>query len=346
MKLTLASQASTQTRVRALVLFALIVCGAANVFAQRPPADDATRVTEFYRFAAAVEDKIWPNWSDVPAPLLLITEPGEFLTHSGVAPDGFKKIDDEYLYRARQFPTNLMATFPAFGLPAVIIIGEPTTTDAKTSTSWIMFAMHEHFHQLQYAQPHYYAQLQALGLSRGEKTGTWIINFPFPYENEAVNAGFDQLRELLLQTLMEKDGQRFQHAAARYVRARKEFMNSLVPDDRKYLEFQIGQEGIARYTQFSVAEQGASYQPSPKFIALPDYSLFSDIAAHAREQTLNELSHVKLSTAKRTAVYSFGAAEGLLLDRFHPDWKAHYFEHMFALGPLFENEFGNQSRKP
>ena len=333
-----APQTSTRTRVRTLILFALIACGTANVFAQSLPADDATRVSEFYRFAAAVEDKIWSNWSHVPAPLLLITERGEFLTHSGVVPDGFKKIDDEYLYREEQFPTNLMATFPAFGLPSVIIIGEPTTTEAKASTSWIMFAMHEHFHQLQYAQPHYPAQLQALGLSRGEKTGTWIINFPFPYENEAVNAGFDQLRELLLQTFMEKDGQGFQDAAARYVRARKEFMNSLAPDDRTYLEFEIGQEGIARYTQLSVAEQGASYRPSSQFNALPDYSPFSDIAAHTREQTLNELRHVKLATAKRTAVYSFGAAEGLLLDRLHPNWKAHYFEHMFALGPLFEIE--------
>ena len=64
--------------------------------------------------------------------------------------------------------------------------------------------MHEHFHQLQYAQPHYGAQLQALGLARGEKTGTWFISFPFPYENEAVNAGLDQLREVLLRALMEE----------------------------------------------------------------------------------------------------------------------------------------------
>jgi hypothetical protein len=340
------SRASTRTQVLSLVIFALIASGKGNVFAQQLPADDATRVGEFYRFAAAVEDKIWPNWSNVPGPLLLVTERGEFLTHSGAVPDAFKKSDNDYLYRERQFPTNMMATFPAFGLPAVIIIGEPGTTEAKASTSWIMFAMHEHFHQLQYAQPHYYAQLQALGLARGEKTGTWIINFPFPYEDAGVNAGFDQLRELLLQALMEEDGQRFQLAAARYVRARNEFMNTLAPDDRRYLEFEIGQEGIARYTQLTVAEQGASYQPSQNFAALPDYSPFNDLAAHAREQTLNELHQINLSTAKRTAVYSFGAAEGLLLDRLHPGWKAHYFEHMFALGPLFENDFGVQSRQP
>jgi len=91
---------------------------------------------------------------------------------------------------------------------------------------------------------------------------------------------------------------------------------------------------------------GASNQLSPKFARLPDFSLFSDLAVHAREQTPNELRHVKLSTAKPTAVYSSGAAEGQLLDRLHPGWKAHYFEYMFALGALFENEFGDQSRKP
>jgi len=86
-----------------------------------------------------------------------------------------------------------------------------------------------------------------------------------------------------------------------------------------------------------VAEQGASYQPSREFIALPDCTPFSNVAAHAGEQTLDELHHVELGTAKRTAVYSFGAAEGMLLDRLHPDWKVHYFDHMFALGPLFES---------
>jgi hypothetical protein len=322
---------------RAGVFFVLIGCGVPLV-AQQLPADDTKRITEFYEFAAAIQNMIWPNWSKIPAPMLLVTERGEFLTHNAGVPEGFKKIDEAISGRERQFPINMMATFPAFGLPSVIVIGEPANTDAKTSTPWILFAMHEHFHQLQYAQPDYYRRLRALGLFRGDETGKWILNFPFPYEDARVNARFDRLRELLLQTLAEKDDQKFHRLAAQYVRAREEFMGSLAPDDRKYLEFQIGQEGIARYTQVRAAEQGASYQPSREFTTLPDYIPLSDLAAHARDQTLDELRHVELATAKRTAVYSFGAAEGMLLDRLHPDWQIHYFDHMFDLGPLLGSQ--------
>jgi hypothetical protein len=42
-------------------------------YAQTIPADDAVRVAEFYRLAPQIEDGIWPGWSKVADPLLLIT---------------------------------------------------------------------------------------------------------------------------------------------------------------------------------------------------------------------------------------------------------------------------------
>jgi len=39
---------------------------------------------------------------------------------------------------------------------------------------------------------------------------------------------------------------------------------------------------------------------------------------------------------KRLAVYSFGAAEGLLLDRLDPKWKDGYFEHLLSTDSFFE----------
>ena len=132
-------------RIRWMVLFAL---GAFELpaLAQQLSTDDRTRVAEFYRFAAANQEGLWPGWSEVSAPLLLVTAQGEFLTHNTKMSEGFRKVDDDYLWRERQFPTNMMATFPALGERSLIIIGQPANTDAKTSTSWIFFAMHEHFH--------------------------------------------------------------------------------------------------------------------------------------------------------------------------------------------------------
>ena len=42
--------------------------------AQQLPREDAIRIAEFYRLAAQIQDQIWPNWSNTPAPLLLVTD--------------------------------------------------------------------------------------------------------------------------------------------------------------------------------------------------------------------------------------------------------------------------------
>src|SRR5580704_10536590 len=102
------------------------LCGilllAIATFAQTPaeqvPQDDAVRIHEFYRLASQVQDQIWPNWSQTPAPLLLVTPDKEFLTHHAVPPKDFKGIGDGFYSRPRQFPISLLATFPAFGPPS------------------------------------------------------------------------------------------------------------------------------------------------------------------------------------------------------------------------------------
>jgi len=108
-----------------------------------------------------------------------------------------------------------------------------------------------------------------------------------------------------------------------------------LPGDRKYLSFQLWQEGIARYVQIKSAEAAADYQPSAEFTALPDYTPFSDYALTARSRTLNELKQIDFAQAKRESIYSFGAAEALLLDRLNPKWKDEYFLHLLTTEPLF-----------
>src|SRR5579864_9660806 len=157
---------------------------AAALFAQSPapqlPPDDAVRLQEFYRLSAEIQDKIWPGWSHTPTPLLLVTPKTEFLTHHPLPPAEFKKVGEDSYARPRQFQTALLATFPAFGPPSVIVIGEPKNTESKTSTPWLITLMHEHFHQLQNAQTRYFAAVENLGLSHGDTTGMWMLNYPFP----------------------------------------------------------------------------------------------------------------------------------------------------------------------
>lgn len=297
--------------------------------------DDAIRIVEFYRLAPSIEDKVWPNWSKVPAPLILVTPETEFLTRHPAPPTDFKKIGGDMFARPRQYPINLQATFPAFGPPAVMVVGQPANTASKTSTPWIFTIMHEHFHQLQWAQPGYYDAVNGLSLSRGDTTGMWMLNYPFPYGNEELARSFSDLRDLLVRAVNEPDGPKFRVLAKEYVRARKKFFARLTPDDHKYFAFQLWQEGMARYTEVKSAEAAAGYQPTARFAKLADYESFGEFAKRERSLTLDELTRVDLPGSKRTVVYSFGATEGFLLDRMNPNWREQYFKHMLSTDSLF-----------
>jgi hypothetical protein len=322
------------------IILLLSVASVAQTDSIQLPSDDACRIREFYRLAAQVQDKVWPGWSQTPAPLLLITPSTEFLTQFLAPPKDFKPIGDGFSARPRQFPTTLLATFPAFGPPSGIVVGEPVNTDAKTSTPWLITRMHEHFHQMQNGQPGYYEAVQKLGLSRGDNTGMWMLNYPFPYDKPEVAQSFGKLRDELLAALGEPDPTKFKAAAEMYIEARKKFFAQLAPDDRKYLSFQLWQEGIARYTQIKVAEAAAGYEPTKEYAALADYGSFASYAPKLRVDTLTELRTADLAHGKRRVVYSFGAGEGLLLDRMNPDWESAYFQHLCSLDPLFDMKDG------
>jgi hypothetical protein len=197
--------------------------------------------------------------------------------------------------------------------------------------------MHEHFHQLQYGHPGYNQAVEALGLAGGEKSGMWMLNYPFPYDKVEVAEEFARLRDLLLAAVNEADSKKFTGLARRYVAERKKFFSLLSADDHKYFSFQLWQEGIARYTQIKAAEAAAHYQPTAEFAALADYEPFSAYGARARRETLDELKQADLAKMRRAAVYSFGAAEGLLLDRINPGWKEEYFRGLLSTDRLFDS---------
>src|ERR1051326_4256798 len=101
-----------------LVLTVIAMLGAS--FAQQLSHDNQVRVHEFYRLASEIQDKIWPNWSAAPAPVLLITAEREFLTDHPSPPKDFTRIADDVYSRPRQYSPQFLATFPAFGPPSVI----------------------------------------------------------------------------------------------------------------------------------------------------------------------------------------------------------------------------------
>ena len=292
------------------------------------------RLAEAFAVIADVQEKAWPGWSRAPSSLVLVDRDFEYLLHSDQQPEGFvqsevdPRLGGRVLVRPRTFSTSFLATFPAFGPSPTIVVGTAEGT-GKRSTRWLLAVAHEHFHQLQYSDPGYWNESQALGLAGGDQTGMWMLDYPFPYE--ATSAAFASLSRELAR-LVGGPAPASADEREAFWRRYAELCASLRPADYRYLSFQLWQEGIARYVETRVAELAASeHRVSPAFAALPDYQPFDAAAAGLRDETLDELRTQTMANDRRTVFYAFGAGLGLLLDQEGRDWKPRYLAEKFYL---------------
>lgn len=299
--------------------------------------EDHTRLREVFRLAERTQDAVWSSWSKAPFAVMLVRPDFEFLVRHPKATQNFDTLGYEkdfqslLLYRKRLFAQNLLATFPAINGYLTIIVGQPQNTDISNSTSWILTLMHEHFHQLQMSRPKYFADTEALGLSRGDQTGMWMLNYPFPYDSSVVQDKFSALCRSLSDALAASNDQ-FSTKLSAYRAARKAFQQSLSADDYKYFSFQVWQEGVARYTEWRVAKYAAAhYSPTKELQAFKDFDSFALAADSLQARILSPLPQLSLARERRTSFYPFGAAEAMLLDRVNPRWQELYFTKKFFL---------------
>lgn len=297
-------------------------------------AADRLRLAEAFRLSDAVGEALWPGWDAAPFGILLVTPEREYLLrHESPTPDfeplGRDPVLEVDVYaRPRVFPPNLLASFPAVAGIPTIVIGQPENT-GKTSTEWVLTLLHEHFHQLQYAQPEYFQRLTALDLARGDESGMWILNYPFPYDDAEVGRRFRDLGRTAV-AAVETPGD---DALAAVARAWRDFAASAPPDDIRYLSFQIWQEGVARYVELELALHAVEigYAPLPGFRALPDYRPYTDVARELRAAILEHAADPQLDARRRVAVYPVGAAVAMALERAGTGWRTRYFDEMLSL---------------
>ncbi|MGA9994135.1 MAG: hypothetical protein WBP93_01920 [Pyrinomonadaceae bacterium] len=330
-----------------LALVFLLLLSFENIAAQERPAVsevDRVRLAEAFRIGDALGNRVWKEWDKAPFAVLLVTPDVEFLIrHPKPSADfalvGYDSLLKSNVYsRKRIYQPTLLATFPAIkgSNVSTIVIGQAEHTDKKTSTPWVVTVLHEHFHQLQNSQPTYYTDVNALNLSRGDESGMWMLNFPFPYREPEVKQQFTILSRLLAETLQAKRKSEFSTKIAAYMQARQKFEKMLSPDDYRYFSFQVWQEGIARYTEYRIAELAAkNYQPGKAYRALKDYKPFRNVADEIKSGILKELSTLQLDDYQRVAFYPLGAGEGLLLDRLKPQWQNLYFADKFYVNKYF-----------
>jgi hypothetical protein len=293
------------------------------------------RLAEARRLIAAVADSVWPGWSAAPSALLLVTPDREFLLWHPQPSADFERIGHDSLLasdvhaRPRRFPPTLLATFPAVGGVPTIVIGTAERT-GKRSTTWVLAIAHEHFHQWQNSHPQYFARVAALDLAGGDSTGMWMLNYPFPYASPAVGPSFDAVAGALRAALRDSVAGNVPRHAAAITDARRRLRDALAAPDQRYLDFQLWQEGIARYTEYAVARFAAArYRPGPDFAALLDAEPFGVVADRLWREIV-ETESVSL-TNQRIAFYPVGAALGLWLDRADPAWRRRYFDRMLTL---------------
>jgi hypothetical protein len=304
---------------------------------------DRLRLAEAFRIGETLGNRIWDGWDKAPFAVLLVTPEHEFLIRHPKPSADFIPINYDSLlksdiyYRKRTQPQGLLATFPLVGGIPTIVIGQAENTDKKTSTPWVVTLLHEHFHQLQYSQPTYYQEVNALGLSRGDQSGMWMLNYPFPYDWHEMKDHFSLLGRLLGDALQARNRSEFAARLSAYRQQRDELGKTLSPDDYRYFSFQMWQEGIARYTEYRIAKLAAgSYRPGKAFRALKDYRPFAEVAEQIKTGILNQLASGNLEEYKRVIFYALGAGEGLLLDRVNPQWRQRYFVEKFYLDKYFE----------
>lgn len=304
---------------------------------------DRVRLVEAFRLSENLGDALWPGWSKAPFAVLLVTRDKEFLIrHPRPGKDftslGYDaRLKSDVYFRDRKFPTDFLATFPAVGGVSTIVVGQAENTASKTSTPWVITLMHEHFHQLQDSQPNFFKETEGLNLSRGDQTGMWMLNYPFPYAKPEVSEQFSVLARSLVEAMDEKTENLFSSKLVAYLEARDALKKMLGADDYRYMSFQLWKEGMARYTEYRVAQWAAAkYQPSREFRDLKDFSTFAATAEQVREGIVRELSTLKLPDYKRVAFYPLGAGEGLLLDRADPKWRTRYFAEKFDNAVYFK----------
>jgi hypothetical protein len=284
------------------------------------PSPDALLLADFARarhLSREVGDEIWPSLSAAPFGVLIIDGGRETLLcqenpPQGFVPEGIDLVTGcvRFGRPAGNFPDNLLAAMPVFGSASTIVMGTPERT-GLTRTGWMRTILHEHFHQWQTSRPGYYARVEAMGLSEGDESGMWMLNFPFPYADERTGDAYRTASFALADALAARRSPQFWAHVEDYMAARRAFAQAAGSQNWRYLDFQLWQEGGARWTEITITKQSSDAQFQAEGIAV-------------EHRTLESLRSPDLVRQGRELAYSFGASELMLLDMIDPRWRARY----------------------
>ncbi len=309
----------------------MLAIATALVFAASTPApQDAAalglQLARVRAFSRSNGEALWPGYGAAPFGFLLLEAESETLLCREPAPAGFTPDGRDDATGCLRFTRprgklsgRFLAAMPVFGPPATIVMGTPAST-GRSPAEWRRTILHEHFHQWQWWLPDHYKRVNALDLSGGDETGMWMLNYAFPYADPAAGAAYSAASLALADALAARGTGEFPAAFDNYLGARVRFEASVTPRDWRYLEFQLWQEGVARWTEIELGKQ------------YPDAAVkAASTALEAR--TLTALREPKLAEQGRELAYSYGAGEAMLMAACGAAWRRGY-PGQLSLKPL------------
>ncbi len=300
------------------VIMGAIALAATPSATPRPPAQSLGESLASVRsFARGPGEALWPGYGSAPFEFLLVEATKETLLCRTAVPDGFKAAGRDENVDCRRFVRDrtslsdtLLAAMPLFGPPPTIVMGNPKTTN-RTPASWLRTILHEHFHQWQFSLPDYFKRTDALDLKGGDTTGMWVLTYPFPYAKPEVIALQSAASNALADAVDARGTSAFAARLAAYLEKRDAFRGGVSEKDWRYIEFQLWQEGVARWTEIQLGK------------AYPDESVVKS-AELLEQRTIEALRKPDLKNQEREFVYAYGASEAMLLAACGPKWRTHY----------------------
>lgn len=307
-------------------LLSIVVLAANQQF---PSEAERRMIAEAQEIVRSKGDMVWAGLSQAPLPVVLIGPEQEAL-FCGLPTDGFIAAGFDPLTRCsmqtrpRELPVDLAAsTF--LGDSRVIQMGLPAALDA-TKADWIVTFLHEVFHQYQEKIAAYEAAVGMVRERLGQTGGQWMLDYQFPYSDPGVKAAFSKMTASALLFLEASTAQQAEEAIVEYVRARESARKAAGADNWLYYEFQVGQEGVAHWSELRLAAIAGETSP--------------EIAAIAQERSgglaasLRAIDRQGVDVWKRSVFYVLGAIEASMLEKVQPEWQKGYEADPFSLGAM------------
>jgi hypothetical protein len=295
--------------------------------AEMPSYSVRTMIRDARQIVERSGDEVWPGFSGVPMPVQLVEAKREVLFCAPAAP-GFIPISGDRVtgcglqVRRRELPVDISAA-NYLGEFLVIQLGLPSALEASRP-EWIVTLLHEAFHQFQASLVGYQDAVDTVAKTLGQSGSDWMLNYHFPYADPGVAAAFNDMNRCALAYLSNRSTDETGKLVADYVRARRKARAIVGEKDWRYFEFQVGQEGVARWSELKLA--GIAGRRDER-IAITAQDRWAGLAT-----SLRAMNDQGLGIWKRSTFYVLGAVEADMLEQVAPGWKRRYARAPFSIG--------------